>query len=66
MSSTHLGLPIAAIDAISKKALEIINIDNGIVPAPGQPTARMVISKTSKRPHLIVQKKNGGLACDDD
>ena len=26
----------------------------------------MVLSKTSKRPHLVIRKKNGGLACDKD
>lgn len=64
--SCRLGLPIAAIEAIACKASEILGVEGGIVVAPGQATARMVLSKTSKRPHLVVRKKNGGLACDDD
>ena len=64
--SINLRLPISAIDAISRKALDILSVDGGIIAAPGQPTARMVMSKTGKRPHLIVPKKNGGFACDDD
>ena len=64
--SARLGLPIAAIEAIARKAFEIIGIEGGIVLAPGQPTALMVLSKTSKRPHLVIRKKNGGLACDKD
>lgn len=65
--SPHLGLPAAAIEAISRKAVEILMMKDGIVPAPGHdPKARMVVSKSHKRPHLVLPKKNGGMACDDD
>ena len=66
--SSKLGLPSAAIDGISKKAAEILCSDGAIVHAPGHPTnAQMVVSRTGKRPHLVLPKrKSGGLACDDD
>ena len=65
--SSHLGLPSAAIEAIAQKVLEIVNVEGAIVPAPGHhPTARMVISKSGKWPHLVLPKKNGGMAWDDD
>ena len=63
----HLGLPAAAIEAIARKASEILKVEGAIVPAPGHDsTARMVISKSGKRPHLVLPKKNGGMACDED
>ncbi len=65
--SPHLGLPVAAVEAIARKASEILNEDGAIVPAPGHDSnARMVISRSGKRPHLVVPKKNGGMACDED
>ncbi len=66
--SGKLGLPAEAIAAIAKKAAEIIQTDGAIVNAPGQPgDAKMVISRSGKRPHLVVpKKKGGGLSCDDD
>ena len=66
--SSKLGLPSAAIDGISKKAAEILCTDGAIVHAPGHPAdAQMVVSRTGKRPHLVLPKrKSGGMACDDD
>lgn len=65
--SSHLTLPLDTIQGIARKAHEILQSDCGIVPAPGCEASLMVMSKTGKRPHLIVpKKKNGGLACDSD
>ena len=66
--TSKLGLPNAAIEGIAKKAVEILSTDGAIVPAPGHPSeAKMVISRSGKRPHLIFpKKKSGGLSCDDD
>lgn len=66
--SDRLGLPPAAIDGIASKAVEILCTDGAIVPAPGYSSeAKMVISRSGKRPHLILPKKKcGGLSCDDD
>lgn len=58
--SSNLRLPAAAIQAIARKAVEILKTTNGIVPAPGySSSACMVISKSGKRPHLVTTKKNG-------
>ena len=66
--ANRLGLPCAAIEGIAKKAGEILSNEGGIVHAPGHPAnARMVISRSGKRPHLVIpKKKSGGLACDDE
>ena len=65
--SSRLNLPITAVEGIARKAIEITNTDSGIVQAPGHdPSSRMVISKSGKRPHLVTPKKNGGMACDSD
>lgn len=66
--SGKLGLPNAAIDGIARKAAEILCTDGAIVHAPGHSTdARMVISRSGKRPHLVLPKrKSAGMTCDDD
>ena len=65
--SGKLGLPNVAIDGIGQKAAEILQTEGAIASAPGQPAeARMVISRSGKRPHLVIPKKMGGMACDDD
>lgn len=67
--SPHLSLPAAAIEAIARKAAEILKTDNGIAPAPGCSGIAqnlMVMSNSGKRPHMVVQKKNGSLICDSD
>jgi len=66
--SSKLGLPTAAIERIAKKAADILQTEGAIVSAPGQPVAaRMVVSHSGKRPHLVLpKKKSGGMSCDDD
>jgi len=66
--SSKLGLPTAAIEGIAKKAADILQTEGAIVSAPGQPVAaRMVVSHSGKRPHLVLpKKKSGGMSCDDD
>ena len=66
--SSKLGLPTTAIDGIAKKAAEILSTDGAIVQAPGHSTeANMVLSRSGKRPHLVLPKrKSGGLTCDED
>ena len=65
--SSKLGLPSAAIVGISKKAAQILCSGGAVVDAPSHPAeAQMVISRTRKRPHLVLPKrKSGGMACDD-
>lgn len=65
--ASRVGLPTAAIEAISRKAAEILKTADGIVPAPGHGSnAVMVLSKSGKMPHLVTVKKNGGMVCDKD
>ena len=63
----YINLPETALQAIYKKAIELVELDGAISPAPGQKSdARMVLSYTGKRPHLVTPKRTGGFACDDD
>ena len=63
----YIGLPVAALEAMCAKAKELTETDGAITLAPGQsPLARMVLSRTGKRPHLVTPKRKGGFACDDD
>jgi len=59
--------PTAVLEGIWKKAAELLSDPHKLVPAPGcSPLARMVASKTSKRPHLVTPGKDGRFACDSD
>jgi len=66
--SSRLSIPSAAIKGTANKAAEILQEDSAITNAPGHPgNAKMVISHSGKRPHLVLpKKKSGGLSCDDD
>lgn len=65
--STCMNLPVEALEAISVKAKELLTIKGAISPAPGQdPDARMVLSRSKKRPHLVVPKQKGGFASDSE
>ena len=64
---SSLALPIVAIEGVARKAAEILDMSNGIVPAPGcSELSRMVMSKSGKRPHLVSPNKNGSMACNSD
>lgn len=59
--------PLVVLEGIWKKATEIVNDPLKISPAPGcSPHARMVESKTGKRPHLVTSGKGGKFMCDAD
>ena len=65
--SSCLNLPVEALEGISAKAKEFLTTEGAIAPAPGQdPDARMVLSWTGKRPHLVMPIKKGGFACDTE
>ena len=65
--ATPLSLPLSALEAISKKASELLDTDGAIVNAPGYPSdSCMVLSCSGKRPHLVTPRKNGGFSCDDE
>ena len=65
--TAHINLPVTALEAIGAKAKELLDTEGAITPAPGQsPDARMVLSRTGKRPHLVTPKRNGGFSCDSE
>ena len=56
--SARLGLPTAAIRGIATKAAEILQKDGAITNTPAHPSsAKMVISHSGKRPHLVLKGK---------
>ena len=59
--------PNAVLECIWMKSTEIITSQHKIAPAPGcSPLARMVESKSRKRPHLVTAGKGGNFFCDSD
>ena len=49
------------------KAVKLLQEENAIVPARGQSAeARMVLSSSSKTPHMVVPTKGGGFSCDSN
>ena len=60
-------VPLNCLEGIWSKAAELLNTPDAIVPAPGVgPGAKFVLSYSGKRPHLVVPKKGGAVACDQD
>ena len=63
----NVTTPTAVLEGIWKKAAELLSDPHKLVPAPGcSPLARMVASKTGRRPHLVTPGKDGRFACDSD
>ena len=61
------NLPITCVEGIWNKAKELLQKENAIVPAPGQSSeARMVLSYSSKVPHMVTPTKGGGFSCDSN
>ena len=59
--------PNPVLEGIWKKAEETVGDPQKIVPAPGcSALARMVESKTAKRPHLVTPGKGGRFSCDSE
>lgn len=49
-----ISFPLLTLNAMWKKASELLSCDNGITPAPGtDPKARMVISYSQQAPHHV-------------
>ena len=59
-------VPINSLEGIWNKASELLKTENAIVPAPGNPNAKLVLSYKGPRPHLVTQKKDGNFVCDSD
>ena len=65
--SASVTTPVEVLTAIWKKASELIHEPNSVVVAPGHGEhARMVKSYSGSRPHLVIRKKNGQYACDNN
>lgn len=63
-----VALPLPVLEGIRQKAEELLSLPNNISPAPGHPPeARMVASRSGKRPHLVVSAgKSGQFKCDSE
>ena len=62
-------VPFASIQGIWRKAEELLVDSNSIAPAPGfdeEAGAKMVRSRSGKRPHLVKCGKGGRVSCDSD
>ncbi len=60
-------IPLPTIQGIWKKAEDILTQSDAIVSAPGhEKGTKMVISRSSKRPHLVKCGKGGRVSCDSD
>ena len=65
--AAKVSVPLECLKGIWEKASELLNSPHGMSPAPSQPEqARMVLSKSGKRPHLVVPCKSGQFKCDSD
>ena len=65
--AASVSVPLECLKGIWQKAEELLNSQHGMSPAPGQPEeARMVLSRSGKRPHLILPCKRGRFKCDSD
>ena len=65
--SACTNLPLTCVEGMWMKAIKLLQEENAIVPAPGQSAeARMVLSSSSKTPHMVVPTKGGGFSCDSN
>jgi hypothetical protein len=53
------------LEAISKKANELLNQEGSVLRAPGSSEAFVVESQTSTKPHYVTIAKNGKITCND-
>ncbi len=61
----RVKLPLPCIEGIVTKASELIHKQDAIVPAPGHcAETRMVLSYSTKVPHMVTPTKAGGFNCD--
>ena len=61
-----VNLPLTCIEGIVNKASELVLKQDAIVLAPGQSAeARMVLSYSSKVPHMVTPTREGGFNCDN-
>ena len=64
--AAKVSVPLECLIGIWQKAEDLLQSPSDMSPAPGQPEkARMVISRSGKRPHLVLPSKQG-FKCDSD
>ena len=62
-----LNIPAPCLEGIWQKAGMILSSSSNVASAPGQPmSARMVVSSSGKRPHLVSPCKGQVFKCDND
>ena len=62
--SACTNLPLTCVEGLWVKAVKLLQEENA---APGQSAeARMVLSSSSKTPHMVVPTKGGGFSCDSN
>ena len=60
-------IPLTCLEGIWSKAAELLQTEEAIVSAPGVGDgAKFVLSYSGRKPHLVVPKKGGAFACDDE
>ncbi len=65
--SEAVTIPLPCLQGVWKKATELLNTPNAITLAPGHPEeARMVMSRSGQRPHLVLPCKGSRFKCDSD
>lgn len=65
--ATCTRIPLTSLEGIWKKAEDLLNTEGAIVSAPGVGNdAKFVLSYSGRKPHLVVTKKGGSFACDED
>ena len=65
--ATCIRIPLSSLECIWKKAEELLNTKGAIVSAPGVgDDATFVLSYSGRKPHLVVTKKGGSFACDQN
>ena len=65
--ASNVTIPLACLQGIWTKATELLLNTGSTVSAPGHPTeSRLVLSRSGKRPHLVLPCKTGVFKCDSD
>ena len=60
-------IPLNCLEGIWSKAAELLRTENAIVSAPGVGGgSKFVLSYSGRKPHLVVPKKGGAFACDNE
>ena len=65
--TASVSVSLDCLKGIWQKAEELLQSPNGMSSAPEQPEQdRMVLSRSGKRPHLVLPRKGGNFKCDTD